>query len=318
MSQYQEEDRQELEIIFTDDIEETEEDDLPKTKSEESDEDFDESKYEEEDYESIDHIDVSSYKVDSSESKQICLHPTSVINSGVEVCSDCGIEIYKELSLEPEWRYYGDNDSKHNSDPSRCHLRKIEEKNIYNDIKDIDLPRNIVFEANELYLLITGGKIRRGKYRKSLIFACVFNAYKYQSDPQTPEGLQEKFELSKKDISRGLCQFNLKMKKTKKPTYISPINFIPCIMKKKFNASEYHVDKVKELYSKIENRSSLLNRSNPQSVISGLIYYYCRLIGKETPCSKFSEMVKLSDITIGKISKNISTILGTIDQVKLS
>ncbi len=306
--------QQELEIDFIDDIDEVET--VDKINSE--DEDFDESKYEEEDYNTIEHLDISSYKVDSTDMKDICLHPTSVVNAGVEVCSDCGIEIYKELSLEPEWRYYGDNDSKHNTDPSRCHLRKLEEKNIYNDIKEIDLPRSIIFEANELYLAITGGKIRRGKYRKSLIFACVFNAYKYQSDPQTPEGLQEKFELSKKDISRGLCQFNLKMKKTKKPSYISPVNFIPCIMKKKFNASDYHVDKVRELYGKIENRSSLLNRSNPQSVVSGLIYYYCRLIGKETPCSKFSEMVKLSDITIGKISKNISTILGTTDQVRLS
>lgn len=282
------------------------------------DEEYDASKYEEEDYDSMNQPDSETFKNNSDNIIDICLHPNSVMTNGVEVCTECGIEIYKELSLEAEWRYYGDNDSKHNSDPSRCHLRKSEEKNIYNDVKDIDLPRTVITEANDLYLTVTEGKIRRGKFRKSLIFACVFNAYKYQSNPQTPEELQEKFDLTKKDISRGLCEFNLKMRKTKKPIYISPANFIPRIMKNKFNANEYHVEKVKELYEKIENKSALLNRSNPQSTVSGLIYYYCRSIGKEISCSKFSEMVKLSDITIGKISKNIATILGTIDHVKLN
>ncbi len=323
-----ERDDDEIDITFISDEEEdneNEEEFIKDTSFRESpilyesdDEIFDESLYEEEDYNNVDSIDVENYRSINSDEMDLCIHTNSIMSNGVEVCTDCGTEIYKELSLEAEWRYYGDNDSKHNSDPSRCHLRKNDEKNIYNDVKDIDLPRNIIVEANDLYLLITEGKTRRGKFRKALIFACVFNAYKYQLNPQTPEELQEKFELTKKDISRGLCQFNLKMKKSRKPTYISPINFIPCIMKKKFNSSDEHVEKVKKLYKKIECKSILLNRSNPQSTISGLIYYYCRLIGKDITCAKFSEIVKLSDLTIGKISRNISEILGTADQVKLN
>ena len=49
----------------------------------------------------------------------------------------------------------------------------------------------------------------------------------------------------------------------------------------------------------------MINRSNPQSVISGLVFYYCRLIGKNITCSKFSNIVNLSDITVSRISKNI-------------
>ena len=86
---------------------------------------------------------------------------------------------------------------------------------------------------------------------------------------------------------------------------------------KKFNSNQYHIDKVKDLYNMIQNKSSLINRSNPQSVISGLVFYYCRLIGKNITCSKFSNIVNLSDITVSRISKNISDILGTRDKISL-
>lgn len=283
-------------------------------------EDFDDSLYEEdEDYNNIEELNIDEYsKINEKDITEICLHKNSTNNNGVEICSDCGIEIYKELSLEPEWRFYGDNDSKHASDPSRCHIRKIDEKNIYKDIEKYDFSIDISRETNTSYLEVTRGQIRRGNFRKSIIFACAFNAYKNQSNPQNPEELREKFSLTKKEASRGLTFYNLnKNDKKKKPIYISPISFIPRVMQK-FNANEYHVSRVIELYNKIHNRSKLLNRSNPQSVISGLVYYYFRLIGGNITCPKFSKMVKLSDITISRISKNISEILKTIDKVKLS
>lgn len=288
---------------------------------EEYEEDFDDKLYEEEDYDNLStvEINVEEYgRINEGDITQICLHTNNTNNNGVEVCSDCGIEIYKELSLEPEWRFYGDSDSKHSSDPSRCHIRKIEDKNIYKDIEKYDFPKEIVIETNNSYLEVTKGQIRRGNFRKSIVFACAFNAYKNQNNPQNPEELREKFNLSKKEASRGLTFFNLnKVDKKKKPIYISPVSFIPRIMQK-FNANEYHISRVTELYNKIYNRSKLLNRSNPQSVISGLVYYYFRLIGGNITCPKFSKMVKLSDITISRISKNISDILKTMDKVQLN
>lgn len=286
------------------------------------DEDFNDSLYEEEDYsnlESAEELNVEDYsKLDEKDITEICLHKNSTNSNGVEVCSDCGIEIYKELSLEPEWRFYGDSDSKHSSDPSRCHIRKVEEKNIFKDIEKYDFPIDISRETNSSYLEVTKGQIRRGNFRKSVIFACAFNSYKNQGNPQNPEELREKFGLTKKEASKGLTFYNLnKTDKKKKPIYISPISFIPRIMQK-FNANNFHIDKVTDLYNKIHNRSKLLNRSNPQSVISGLVYYYFRLIGGNINCPKFSKMVKLSDITISRISKNISEILKTTDKVKLN
>ena len=279
---------------------------------------FDDSLYEEEDYSNLEGINIDEYKLDEKDITEICLHKNSVSDNGIEVCSDCGIEIYKELSLEPEWRFYGDNDSKHSSDPSRCHIRKIEDKNIFKDIDKYDFPIDIAREINISYLEVTKGQIRRGNFRKSIIFACSFNAYKNQNNPQNPEELREKFGLTKKEASRGLTFYNLnKTDKKKKPIYISPVSFIPRIMQR-FNANDSHISKVTELYNKIHNRSKILNRSNPQSTIASLIYYYFRLIGGNISCPKFSKIVKLSDITISRISKNISEILKTTDKVKLN
>ena len=283
---------------------------------EEESEDFDETMYEEEeDYSQLEELDIDDYK--TKDITEICIHQNTIRNNEIEICSECGIEIYKELSLEPEWRFYGDNDSKHSSDPSRCHIRKCDDKNIYKDIEAYNFPLDIVRETNLNYLEVTGGKIRRGNFRKSIIFACVFNAYKNQDNPKNPEELREKFGLTKKDASKGLTFYNLnKNDKKKKPIYISPVSFIPRVMTK-FNSGEQHINRVTELFNKIYNKSKLLNRSNPQSVISGLIYYYFRLIGVNINCQKFSKIVKLSDITINRISKNISEILKTTDKIKL-
>lgn len=286
----------------------------------EDEEDFNDENYEEEDYSSLDiKINTEEYeKINEKDITDICLHKNSTVDTnGVEICSDCGIEIYKELSLEPEWRFYGDNDSKHSSDPSRCHVRKVDDKNIFKDLEKYTFPIEICKETNDSYLEVTNGQIRRGNFRKSIIYACVFNAYKNQGDPQNPEELREKIGLTKKEASKGLTFYNLNKKGKRKPVHISPVIFIPKVMKK-FNANDNHIKKVTELFNMINNKSKLLNRSNPQSVISGLVYYYFRLIGGNINGSKFSKIVKLSDITITRISKNISEILKTTEKVKLN
>lgn len=264
-------------------------------------------------------LDVNQYS--NCDNTEFCEHQNIIKQNEKEICSDCGIEVYQQLSLEPEWRYYGENDSRHFTDPNRCQIRKIEDKGIYKDVESMNFESDIIEEANKLYNMITSETIRRGNFRKSVIFACIFNAYKYKGKPISSDELQEHFKLSKKDISTGLKFYNLKGKeikeiKEKKTIHISPIIFIPRIMKK-FNSNQEHINKVIDLYKMIQNKSSLINRSNPQSVISGLVFYYCRLIGKNITCSKFSSIVNLSDITISRISKNISDILGTRYKISL-
>ena len=270
---------------------------------------FDESKFTSEDYSGVEPINVDEYKINTD----ICLHNNINKERDVEVCVDCGLEISKTINLDAEWHYYGDTDV----DPSRCHLRKCEEKTIYKDIEKFDFPYTIKEGANTSYMQITNGKIRRANFRKCLISACIFKEYQNQGIIVNPEEIRDKFSLSKKEFSKGLIHYNLHKKDKNPPTYISPTSFIPRIMTK-FNTNEYHINKVNELYEKIKDKSKLLNRSNPQSVISGLIFYYFKLIGGNINSLKFSKIVNLSDITVTKISKNISEILGTTDKITIN
>lgn len=297
-------------------------------------EDNDESEgYEDEKYTD----EKSNKELNENDGIGFCLHHNSESNNGVQICSDCGIEICTELSLDPEWRYYGDNDSKHASDPSRCYLRKQEDKNIFKDIEVYEFPTDINNEINSRYMEITkideevddkgvrskgGNKIHRGTFRRSLLFACAHNVFKQRDNVRgvvtyDMEKLREKMKLTRKDASKGLTFYNLNKKTREKPIYISPAALIPIVLKK-FNAKPHHIDNVNKLFDQINNRSCMLNRSNPQSVISGLIYYYFRSKSADITCNKFSEIIKLSDITISKISKEISDILGTSSIVSLN
>ena len=49
-----------------------------------------------------------------------CNHDDTINENGIDVCTSCGLALYDKINNEAEWRYYGDNDNQHSSDPSRC------------------------------------------------------------------------------------------------------------------------------------------------------------------------------------------------------
>ena len=63
------------------------------------------------------------------------------------------------------------------------------------------------------------------------------------------------------------------------------------------------------IFKQIENKSSLLNRSNPQSVSKGVVFYYLRKINSNFDLNSYSEKVNLSATTILRICNTIDTIL---------
>ena len=77
----------------------------------------------------------------------------------------------------------------------------------------------------------------------------------------------------------------------------------------KFDASIEHKNEVIELYNKINNKSAILNRCRPQSVASGCVIYYIRLKGKNIDIMEFKEKVRLSELTINRIAKEIDKIV---------
>lgn len=245
-----------------------------------------------------------------------CLHENIISEKGVSVCVDCGEEISQRITHDKEWRYYGQGDSKHSSDPNRVQMRKIEERSIFRDVENLGFSESIIAKANKIYAQVTEGKIFRGNHRKAIVFACVFHAYKMSGKPQSHERLIQIFNLSRKTGLRGLKYVNLYAPKDSKirTTYITAKNLIDEIMEK-FSATQEQKQEVTNLYEKIKNKSSRLNRSRPQSVASGLVFYWICMRGKEISLKDFAKKVILSELTINRIAKEIAEVLETPDIV---
>jgi hypothetical protein len=262
-----------------------------------------------EENESLEENEIDFFETDEF----LCNHLNILSEKGVDVCTDCGEEISKKIQNTKEWSYYGgQSDTKHTSDPNRVQMRKSDDRNINKDVENMGFSDKIISEANKLYFQVTYGQIFRGNSRKAIVFACIFHAYKLSGKPQSHEKLIQAFNLNRKTGLKGLKHVNLYAPKNSsvRTTYITPINLVEEIMDK-FSATADQKKEVVDLYNHIKNKSSRLNRSRPQSVASGLVYFWICQKQKEISLKQFTKKVLLSELTVNKISKEISDILSS-------
>ena len=263
-------------------------------------------------FEAFDEIDPE--EVDSSldevESHDECPHLSLVNEMGAILCRDCGKERSKVMSYEKDWRYYGSDDTRKHSDPTRCHIRKSEDKSIFKDVESLGFSERIVSTANDIYFQVTNGKIYRGNSRKAIIFGCIFHAIKLNGKSYTCDHLREIFKLDRKIILKGLKHVNLNTPKDSHLRTKGAFDLVEECMEK-FDLSDQDKEQIRILYQSIKNKSSMINRSRPQSVTSALIYYYvCKERGfNNVNIKDFVKKVKLSELTIHKLSKEIETIV---------
>jgi|TARA_B100001094_G_C18163642_1_gene790751 transcription initiation factor TFIIIB Brf1 subunit/transcription initiation factor TFIIB len=241
-----------------------------------------------------------------------CCHNETITENGIISCLECGEELQHTIMHEKEWRYYGSSDSKRSSDPNRVQIRKQEERNINRDVENMGFSETIVTKADELYNQVTKGQIYRGNSRKAIIFACIFHAYKMSGNHQTPENLIKLFGLNRKNGLKGLKIVNVNAPKDSQihTTFITPVHLIHDIMDK-FRATESQKKEVIDLYDKIKNKSSKLNRSRPQSVAAALTYYWICKKQLSITLKEFAKKVDLSELTINKNTKEVALVLGT-------
>lgn len=237
--------------------------------------------------------------------KPTCAHVNWLMESFNKICEDCGVVIREDESDDVATPIV-----KYNTDPKRCHARRYEEKGIYKDVEKFGFSDKIVSIANVLYEQVANGKIFRGNSRKGLIFACIFHAYKINNNPQSCEHLIEIFGIERKIGLKGLKHVNLNAPKDSKfrEYQISTEDIIKEIMDK-FNANDMQKEEAIEIYRKIQNKSSLLNRSRPQSVASGIVRYYIIQNNKDISMEFFKSRVHLSELTITRIVAEIENIL---------
>ena len=235
-----------------------------------------------------------------------CSHKNTSKDRDRYTCLDCGIEVPppKQKTVEKL------SQARSRLEPNRCQIRKSDDKTIDKDVQSMNFSESIVKLANEIFDDTTKGNIYRGNSRKAIIFACVFHAYKLTGNPQSCESLISVFGLDRKIGLRGLKHVGLHAPKKSKLrlTHITPEDLVREIMRK-FEANQNQIDEVIGLYKKIKNRSSMLNRSRPQSVAAGLTYYYILHKNKNISLKDFTHKVNLSDLTVTKITKEINRVL---------
>ena len=80
----------------------------------------------------------------------------------------------------------------------------------------------------------------------------------------------------------------------------------------KFLIADHHKREIIELYQRIKDKSSMINRSRPQSVASGVIWYWIMENKKQMNIKEFTVRVELSELTILKMKKEITRILSLL------
>jgi len=236
--------------------------------------------------------------------KETCEHRETEEVDGLNVCIYCGEEL-TEISYEKDWRFYGSSDTKSKKDPSRCHKRKDTSKSIFPYVEGKSFSHSIIANANEKYSQIKDDT-HRGKNNKAIITACIYSAYIDEHEPKPAVDIGKMFGLNKKNVSKGLETFYTYYEQYR-TKYIEPSDLIRRILiKTKIDMSHYA--KIKKLCKYIENSSSAINRSTPQSIACAVVYLYlnmCPSLKEELGLtkSKFTSLVNMSDITITKICK---------------
>ena len=260
-------------------------------------------------------------KYDTSPYTKVCMgecdHLDIVHENGITLCTECGEEIDRPILHNQEWRHYGYADSRRGGgDPNRVHARKIEEKTIYKDVESMNFSQSIVASANDLYMQCTKGQIYRGGSRKAVIFACVFHAYKLAGNHQTPDNLISMFQLSRKAGLKGLKIVNVNIPKDSgiHETVITSKHIFNDIMNK-FLTTVEQKEQVYEVYDRIKNRSSKLNRARPQSVSAAVIFYWICRNKIDVSISDFASITQLSELTINKNMKEVEDVINSLNNI---
>lgn len=235
-----------------------------------------------------------------------CTHSILITEQSTLMCYYCGVEISREPKVHSDG--YVPNQA-------HCYTRKtIKDKSIYSDVQNMNISDKIKDIANDIYIEACQTKVHRGNKRKSIVFASVFHAYKLSRTPQSCETLIRVFNINRKDALKGLKFINENLSKNSpvRTLYITPEHLIREFLTN-FQITEENEQEIVDLYHQVRNRSITINRSRPQSVASGVIWYWVKLHGKPLNIKDFVKRVVLSELTVIKMAKEVARIRGNVD-----
>lgn len=162
------------------------------------------------------------------------------------ICINCGVEIQNIIDEQQEWRYYGNNDGKNSTDPTRCGMpinnllpesslgtiilgkgyenyKKINNWNImpyrerhllriFKQLQEKCDGQNISIcvadKAKFMFKLLSEETVKRGKCLKGLEGACIYFSCRDKNNIRSIREIAEIFDVELKKIKNGRKQFN--------------------------------------------------------------------------------------------------------------
>lgn len=250
-----------------------------------------------------------SFRKEMIISKKVCKHKRKYEdNNGLYVCSDCNTEIEIQDS-KPEWKHYPNA-----KNPARCHFRTQEGSvvKVFEDL-GIEVKPSIIAQTDQKYNIVMEGKTARGKHRKSVIAACLLYSYREFGEFRTSDYIRDLFKIPRKKISKGLDMYYQKFPSASK-NFTTPEDLLSWVLTLT-GVHKEHYEKIVKICQYLENSSMLLKRSSPQSVASSIVNFYLYMIpGYREKLglskSEFAKRALLSEITITKLTKEISKVSG--------
>lgn len=250
-----------------------------------------------------------------------CEHAQLTETSDGNVCISCGKVIGHTADLTPEWRYYGSNDSRFSSDPTRVagNYRR-EHKNIAEtELIPLGIPYHVAIKANQIYHMMSIERPFRGKSSRhdAALFACVYGACQQLEHPLPPEMVNKYFNLERGSMSRGIKEYVHVMKKRGiELGYVTVPKLIFPILEELYGGIEYPwFTDIRDLATELLTLNyELFHRSSPQSIATALIYWYLTNhdLGDDVKIptrSEYAVFTNLSDITLNKFVKEIRAVM---------
>lgn len=209
----------------------------------------------------------------------ICEHKYYCLEKGEKVCSNCG-KLIAHISYIKDWSYYGPSDTRHTSDPSRCHKQTPCSSSIQKLLQGKGFDRSVCEITQNYYTHIIqemtkiNGKnaIYRGNNRAGIVASCVLHATIKENNAIEQSNLLSIFGIRKKKFNLGMDIFN-----TVYPEYrtkeISSKEYVINILKLiNFEKQEYY-DNIIKLCNIIEKYPSI-NKYKPESLAVAIVYVY--------------------------------------------
>lgn len=249
-------------------------------------------------------------ETESQNDSTACSHSKTIYSDNNEVCAYCNVVLDNNVSSGMAWKLRNAPNSVIES--GRCHRSKGNDRTIYKDTENLEIPSVIINAANSKYEKIIQDQIRRGAKRRSIIAACIFYAYLEANEAKPMPEICKLLNIKPKAVKEGLKSYSEHFPDSSFQ-YIMPKHLVKEIMAK-VKIEYSHYSNIQKLCSNLENKSDVLNSSKPQSVAASIVYLYlCTIPNYKTKLGltkiNFSNIVDLSENTITKLAKEAKKVL---------